>query len=1141
MQEEKYGLKLKQVKAQAFLLCCLLFSAFSFAQENNLHCKNFSNAKTYLLDSLSIAEESIICSDTNLFYVFDPATKQITFEHKTDSVEICYRRFQVNFSDTLLLYERNDTSNQVIFQKKIVRPTSSKETIWETPNLTKSGNISRGISVGNTQSVFVNSNLNLQLEGMLADDVEVKAIISDQNIPVQPEGNTQQIQDFDRVYIQVNTPKIEVLAGDVLFQKEQGTFLKYRRNVQGAESTFSQKGKYSVQGGVALSKGKFTSQQLEALDNVQGPYRLLGPNQERFIIVLAGSEKVYLDGKLLERGWDKDYTIDYNLAELNFTNRVVITRYSRLRVDFEYADRNYVRLNQFASLSYHSSSVDIVYDYYAENDNENRPLNLSLSSTDQLYLSQIGDDISRAYVEMYDSVGFRPNAILYTRDTVNEDGTDLLIFQYAAEDIGESVYEVIFSEVPTNEGDYQKGEVLGNGTIYEWVGKGKGNYLPVRIINTPQQKSMHRVLGHWNFHPKHKIYGEFALSQYDQNLYSDLGDNNNLGNAWEVGYEWTDSVGNYQTKLRMEQQGVHQNFVGIDRYRGVDFDRDWGATSLEQTTYLNYSQGQFSLQKNRMNRLSYQFGYRAQDSVLKGIQHRVLLNKQLGKVQTENEYFYTQSDRDSLQTNWQKINTKWSYTNWKFVPSIRYNQERNPIRNIEQDVFLKPQLYLDTWEVKLASKDTSQNSFDIAYLYQISKDTLQDKLVNNEEIQQLQANWKHYFSKKQKVQLFTTYRLSNPLIENNTTTATDELNENLMGRADWTASWFQNIFNTYFLYQTQAGRVLRREYLYTEVPLGQGTHIFKDFNENGVRELNEFVEDPLVGNFVRTYVPTNEYINAFESLMRYKVTVRFPRKWNQNKGIKGVLSRFSLLSTGLFQQKITDNSFSNRFNPWSSVNTEFLLNQKQQFNNTLFFNKLNKYYGMTLSHQQSTRRQLLTFGVDSSAVETWRLNTRVRLSKSFNTQIEGVTKVQEQQNNYAQGISYSLQSYTLHPALNYQVSTFSRLTGFMEYTTKENTWGIEKSDFWEYGLSGSWAKSNVQRIDAQLSILRVFSTEESNNTSPLSFLILEGLQEGINWRWRLNWSRKIAQGLQLQLEYEGRKPNDQRIVHLGSVQLSALF
>lgn len=157
---------------------------FLFAQENLFHCVDLKGGKSsYFLDSLSVYPSSIECSDSSVTFQYDVNTKQLVFDRKIDSIRVCYRTFLLDFSDTLFLYAYDTLVDQAILRRTTQRPSEQKETFWETPNLYKSGNISRGISLGNTQSVFVNSNLNLQLEGMLAKDVSVRAVISDQNIP----------------------------------------------------------------------------------------------------------------------------------------------------------------------------------------------------------------------------------------------------------------------------------------------------------------------------------------------------------------------------------------------------------------------------------------------------------------------------------------------------------------------------------------------------------------------------------------------------------------------------------------------------------------------------------------------------------------------------------------------------------------------------------------------------------------------------------------------------------------------------------------------------------------------------------------------------------------------------------------------
>ena len=84
---------------------------------------------------------------------------------------------------------------------------------------------------------------------------------------------------------------------------------------------------------VARPKGRFETVRVSGRDNTQGPYRVTSGTA--VAPVVPGSENVWLDGVKLERGGDKDYTIDYPTGAITFNVNHPIYARSRIEVDYE--------------------------------------------------------------------------------------------------------------------------------------------------------------------------------------------------------------------------------------------------------------------------------------------------------------------------------------------------------------------------------------------------------------------------------------------------------------------------------------------------------------------------------------------------------------------------------------------------------------------------------------------------------------------------------------------------------------------------------------------------------------------------------------------------------------------------------------
>jgi len=1039
------------------------------------------------------------------------------------------------------------------------------------PGLDYNGSYGRSIALGNNQDVVLASAFNLQASGYILDSIRLEAALSDNTIPLQPDGNTQRLQEFDQIFIRLSKRPYSLQAGDYNLDDPPGYFLNYFKRVQGLyfQTEHARPRTASVwRSGLSASvaKGQFARNIFQGGEGNQGPYRLRGTNGEVFFIVLAATERVFVDDVLMERGEDRDYVIDYNTAEIRFMPRRLISKDSRIQVEFEYQDRNYLN-----SLIYgygewqRGSKLRVRLNAYSQQDSRNQSFLQNLDAPRRQFLGTLGDSVQNAFFPVVTLDTFAANKLLYKIvDTVVDGRLYDSVFVYSTSP-DSARYNLQFSFVGAGRGDYVLSTRPANGRTYDWVapaadGARRGDYAPAQFIVTPKRQQVFTLGADYAIDSAKTLSAEAAAGVYDPNLFSSLNDAGHGAGAGRVRYAEEralsprDSAGRMRWALRnaASYEWVQDRFYGVAPYRNVEFFRDWNVPpaqtpgTAKPTEHL--AEGSTAISAPWGGTAAYTYTRYDRDGPYLGQRH-------IGSIKLERPRVRagaTLNDLGAVDTARQsRFRRPAAYAEWRFAQTGGWVVggssflEDNAIRTRgEVGATLLPEAFsFDVTTAYLRGAGArGQDRYNLSYTRRRDRLPRAERFLlqsfsDNYSLEAVVARWPG-----QRIGLTGTYRKLHVV---DTTFNNQRPEETVLGRIEHSATAGRGAFTTATVYDFGSGQEQRRVFTYVEVPAGQGQFFWNDYNGNGVQEANEFEVAlyPDQRRFIRIFTPTNEFVRAAYASLNSSVSFEPSLLSGTDRGARKALARVSDQASLQVSNRVLSSPGLDAYNPLvSALEDARVLALSRSIANTLFFNRSSAVWGAEWAYTYTSNKSLLTYGVEGGSNETHAVRLRWNPARALGIVLAARTGFRGFSSPLEDGRSYRFTVRAAEPSITWIHRQSLRLTvnGRAEDRANRPEWGGQRAQSLGGGADVRWSQPAAGVVQARAQLARILFSGGSPTTS-VAFQLLDALQPGTNLLWYAAWDRRVGRGIEVSVEYEGRQPGVGRSIHTGRMTVRAVL
>jgi hypothetical protein len=452
----------------------------------------------------------------------------------------------------------------------------------------------------------------------------------------------------------------------------------------------------------------------------------------------------------------------------------------------------------------------------------------------------------------------------------------------------------------------------------------------------------------------------------------------------------------------------------------------------------------------------------------------------------------------------------------------------------------------DTYSAYLKSNETKKNKWGLTFFTRSDKYPTTKALLRGDRSYNTNLSVELLESQKHQLIFSTTYRVLK--VYDKTVSAQND-DRTILGRTEYIVSEWKGLLTGNILYELGTGQEQRRDYAYLEVPAGQGEFTWIDANNDGIQQLNEFEVAlfPDQAKFIRIFTPTNQFTKANYTTFNYRLDLNPRAVVNPSKAgsLLKFIARFSLQSSLQKSKKsIARGDFE--FNPFKfSILDTALLTNTTALLNAVSFNRFSSKWGVDISNIRNTGKALLTYGYETRQTIDWNAKLRWNISPTVTFDLNGKRGTNGLFTPAFGNRNYELSIYNAEPRISLIRGTVFRIQASYKLEDKKNkeVYGGEQS------LSNSLNLETKYNVLQNSSVIGRFTYNNINYKVPSStkknasveYIILDALRPGANYLWSLDFTKRLLNNVEINFQYEGRKPADTRTIHVGRAAIRALF